>query len=98
MANDSAGRAVALICRLAISGFILAYVLTLALFLTGIFGWFRSPQGLLAGVFLLLLGLPWNQLIDRVPESIRPFLAAAALLLNLAILLALCDRFHASTR
>jgi hypothetical protein len=55
-----------------------------------------TPDGTAAR--LLLLGLPWNQLIDRMPESIRPFLAAAAPLLNLAILLALCDRFHASTR
>ena len=83
-----------LACRIATWGFLLAYAAALFLFLAGTFGWFGSPQGPLAGVFLIPLGLPWNQLIDRVPELLRPYLAAAAPLLNLAILKAICLRLH----
>lgn len=83
-----------LLCRLAVWGFLLAYVLALLLYLVGTFGWFGSPKGPLAGVFLVPLGLPWNQLIDWIPEALRPFAAATAPLLNLAILKAICSRLH----
>jgi hypothetical protein len=86
----------ALACRLIIWGFAAAYVIALFLFLVGTFGWFGSETGPLAGVFLMPLGLPWNQLLGSAPEPLRPFLAAAAPLLNLAILKAICLRLHGS--
>lgn len=83
-------------CRIVTWAFLGLYVLALLLFLVGTFGWFGSPQGPLAGVFLAPLGLPWNLLLDPVPEAIRPWLAATAPLLNFTILKALCARFHGS--
>lgn len=88
----------AAVCRLASWGFGLAYLAALILFLVGTFGLFGSPQGSLAGVFLIALGLPWNQLVDWAHDPVRPVLAAAAPLLNLLILLALCARLHPSGR
>jgi hypothetical protein len=84
----------AVICSWVIKIFVLAYIVALLLFLIGTFGWFGSPKGPLAGVFLIPLGLPWNQLLVGFPETLRPWLAAAAPLLNLAILRALCARLH----
>lgn len=86
------------LCRIMLWGFGLAYAAALALFLIGTFGLFGSPQGPLAGVFLIPLGLPWNRLLEWAPDSVRPMLAAAAPLLNLAILRALCTRLHPSNR
>lgn len=86
----------AAVCRFATWGFALAYFAALILFLVGMFGLFGSPQGPLAGVFLIPLGLPWNQVIDWASDPLRPVLAAAAPLLNLAILRALCARLHPS--
>jgi hypothetical protein len=85
------------LCRFLLWGFGLAYVLALLLFLVGTFGWFGSETGPLAGVFLIPLGLPWNQLIDWAPDGLRPVLAAAAPLLNLAVLKALCARLSPSS-
>jgi hypothetical protein len=82
------------ICRFIVRGFLLVYVAALVLFLAGTFGWFGSPQGPLAGVFLVPLGLPWNLLLDWADDPLRAVLAAAAPLLNLAILKALCVRLH----
>jgi len=86
------------VCRIATWGFGLAYLAALALLLIGTYGLFGSPQGPLSGIFLIPLGLPWNQLIDWAPDPVRPVLAAAAPLLNLLILLALCARLHPSGR
>jgi len=45
-------------------------------------------------VFLLPLGLPWNRLIDGAPDVLRPWLAAAAPLLNLLMIWAGCRALH----
>jgi hypothetical protein len=84
----------ALVCSWVLKIFIGAYVVALLLFLIGTFGWFGSPQGPLAGVFLVPLGLPWNLLLDWAGDPLRAGMAAAAPLLNLAILRALCARRH----
>jgi drug/metabolite transporter superfamily protein YnfA len=68
---------------------IVLYLLALALFLIGNFGLFGSEQGPLAGVFLVPLGLPWTWLVDAFPEPLWPWLAAAAPLVNIAILFVL---------
>ncbi|HRD98420.1 MAG TPA: hypothetical protein PLA97_18720 [Rubrivivax sp.] len=40
-------------CRLTLVGLSVLYAVALALFLVGAYGWFGSPQGPLAGVFLI---------------------------------------------
>ncbi len=69
---------------------VLLYVLAFLLFLIGTFGWFGQPRDPLAGVFLIPLGLPWNQLIDALPDPLRAWAAAGAPLVNIAILAGLC--------
>ena len=66
------------------------YLVALALLLIGTFGLFGQERDPLSGVFLLPLGLPWNLLVDLAPEPAWPWLAAAAPLLNLVILMAVC--------
>jgi hypothetical protein len=56
-----------------------------ALYLVGTYGWFGSPQGPLAGVFLVPLGLPWILWLDVLPSA-----AIAAPALNLGLLWGLC--------
>jgi len=71
-------------------GFALLYAAAFALFLIGTYGWFGSPQGPLAGVFLMPLGLPWILWLDALPESLRLAAAVAAPALNLLLLWGLC--------
>jgi hypothetical protein len=85
----------AVVCSWVVKVFILAYVVALVLFLVGIFGWFGSPKGPLVGVFLVPLGLPWNQLLGSAPDTFRPWLAVATPLANIAILKAICARLPA---
>lgn len=66
------------------------YILALALFGIGTLGLFGSEPGPLAGVFLVPLGLPWNQMLDVFPVAALPWLAASAPLANLILLWALC--------
>jgi hypothetical protein len=73
-------------------GFAALYALAFALFLIGTYGWFGSPQGPLAGVFLVPLGTPWVLGLDVVPERLRATAAAAAPALNLLLLWTLCRR------
>lgn len=78
------------ICRYLLIVFAALYATALALFLVGSYGWFGSPQGPLAGVFLLPLGLPWIRWLDGLPSGLRPVAAIAAPALNLLLLWGLC--------
>jgi hypothetical protein len=77
-------------CWAAVIVFALLYASAIALLLIGTFGWFGNERDPLAGVFLAPLGWPWNRLVDFAPESLWPWLAAAAPVVNLAILALLC--------
>lgn len=77
-------------CRWIAIVFAVLYVLAFALFLIGTYGWFGSPRGPLAGVFLMPLGLPWNLWLDALPPTIGSVAAVAAPALNLLLLWALC--------
>ncbi len=68
------------------------YAVALFVFLTGTFGWFGQDTDPLSGVFLLPLGLPWVLAVEAAPETVRPWLAVIAPLLNLAILILVCRR------
>jgi len=77
-------------CRRIVIAFATLYALAFVLFLIGSYGWFGSPQGPLAGVFLMPLGLPWNHWLDALPPAVRPAAAVLAPALNLLLLWGLC--------
>jgi hypothetical protein len=77
-------------CRLIVIILAVSYAAALSLFLIGTFGWFGSPQGPLAGIFLMPLGLPWILWLDGLPPVSRPASAIVAPALNLLLLWGLC--------
>ncbi|NEX22036.1 hypothetical protein G3480_17275 [Thiorhodococcus mannitoliphagus] len=66
------------------------YLLALTVFVVGTFGFFGQVRDPLSGVSLIPLGMPWNWMIDLLPEPLWPWLAAAAPSINLGILWMLC--------
>lgn len=80
------------VCSYIVWGFIILYIGALFLLLIGTFGWFGQERDPLSGVFLLPLGLPWNQFLGALDDSLRPWATAAAPILNIAILKFLCAR------
>lgn len=85
------------LCRGVLAAFLLLYVLSLILFVIGTFGLFGSPKGPLAGVFLVILGLPWTPLLDFVPDSFGLWTGLLVPALN-AVALALVCRLGAGRR
>jgi hypothetical protein len=77
-------------CRIALAAFAVLYAAALALYAIGALGLFGSPQGPLAGVFLVPLGLPWILMLDGPPEAALPWLGALAPLVNLGLIALLC--------
>lgn len=80
------------LCKLAVGIFLAAYILALFLFLVGTFGWFGETRDPLSGIFLIPLGLPWNLVIEGFPETLWPWLAAAAPAVNLLLFWLICGR------
>lgn len=78
------------LCRGVLTAFLVLYALALLLFAIGTFGLFGSPQGPLAGVLVVVLGLPWSPMLDAVPDPLRAGVAALAPALNAGILALLC--------
>ncbi len=78
------------LCAWAIRIAVAFYLVALALLLIGTFGLFGQERDPLAGVFLMPLGLPWSLWFDGLPESVLPFAAALAPLVNLTILRLVC--------
>ncbi len=78
------------ICRVILVVFGITYVIALGLFLVGTLGLFGSPSGPLAGVFLIPLGMPWVFMLESVSDTLKPWLAALAPGLNLAVLWLIC--------
>ena len=56
-------------CKILKWVFAAAYVVALFLFALGTWGWFGADRDPLAGVFVILLGLPWNLFIDSFPDG-----------------------------
>lgn len=77
-------------CRYILMAFAALYATAVALFLIGNFGWFGSPKGPLAGVFLVPLGVPWIWWLDGLPPRLLPAAAITAPALNLLLLWGLC--------
>jgi hypothetical protein len=73
----------------------LLYAAALGLWLVGTFGLFGQERDPLAAVFLAPLGWPWNTAVDLAPAPLRPGLAAAAPLANLALVALVCRGLRA---
>lgn len=78
------------LCRAIAGLFAIAWLAALGLFAIGTFGLFGAGRDPLSVVFLVPLGLPWILWVDGTPESLRPWLAALAPLVNIAILAFVC--------
>ena len=90
MAQGARGHARGRWCRWAIVGFAAFYLLSVLLLLIGTYGLFGAERDPLAGVFLLLPGLPWSFFTGVLPEAARGVAAVCAPAVNLALLAALC--------
>ncbi|MGP1358797.1 hypothetical protein [Roseicyclus sp.] len=86
------------LCKIAAIVFAVLYAGAVFLFLVGTFGWFGQQRDPLSGVFLIPLGLPWNRILDGLPEATLPWVGLLSPLLNLALLAALCRRLGAGRR
>jgi hypothetical protein len=74
-------------CKAVIAIFAVLYVMALALLAVGTFGLFGSERDPLAGVFVLLLGMPWNRgLSGGLFKAALPWVAIATPPVNLALL------------
>jgi len=81
-------------CTILVSGFVALYVLALGGLIIGTFGFFGSARDPLSGLFLIPLGLPWVLAVDRFSETQWAWLAAAAPLINILVLLLICRRLN----
>jgi len=79
-----------MICKIAVIGFVVLYLIALGLLAIGTFGLFGQEPDALAGVFVVPLGLPWVKFVDLAPERAWPVLAALTPAINLAIIWAIC--------
>lgn len=77
-------------CRIGVVIFSFLYVCAVAIFLTGVFGWFGAERDALSVIYLFQLGLPWIWMVTWVDERILPWLAVVAPSVNLGILVLLC--------
>ncbi|MGX1096920.1 hypothetical protein [Amorphus sp. MBR-141] len=79
-----------IVCRLTVVFLAVLYGLALALLAVGLFGLFGNPPDPLAGIYVILLGVPWSLLLDDVPDAWAPWAAGLAPLVNIALVAALC--------
>lgn len=77
-------------CQWAIGIVGVFYLVALALFLIGTFGFFGQEPDPLSGIFLVPLGLPWVLWLEGFSDSLKPWLAALSPLLNIVVLAAGC--------
>jgi hypothetical protein len=78
------------LCRMVVRGFALLYLAALAYTGVSATGWFDFAPAPLAGVFLVVLGLPWTLAAAWFPDSWQPLVAAAAPLVTLLVLWTYC--------
>lgn len=80
------------LCRLTVVGLAILYGLALAFLAVGLFGLLGNPPDSLAGIYVILLGVPWSLSLDALPEAWGPWTAGLAPLVNIALVAALCRR------
>ena len=78
------------VCRWITVAFAVLYSAALLLLAFGTFGWMGVERDPLAAVYLVPLGLPWNRFLDGFPAGWLPWLAAAAPLVNLLLMVLIC--------
>lgn len=83
------------ICRLTANAYLALALAAMAILLVGTYGLFGQDRDPLAGVYVVVLGMPWVRFADLGPEAACPWFALATPLVNVAILRALCARFAA---
>ena len=79
-------------CKWFIGMFVVLYALALALLAIGMFGLFGQPLEPLAGIYVILLGIPWSMAIIPAPPLLSPWLGALAPMVNLGLFIWLCRR------
>lgn len=78
------------LCRILVWGFALLWALAVGLLVVGTYGLFGQPQDPLAGVFVVLLGAPWVQMLSTNLGLASPVVGVLAPGVNLLILVTLC--------
>ena len=78
------------LCRITVRAFGLLYLAVLALQGISALGWFGFAPKPLAGVFLVVIGLPWTLAAAWFPDSVQPLVAALAPLATLVLLWTYC--------
>lgn len=73
-----------------VRSFALLYLAALAYTAVSATGWFDFAPAPLAGVFLVVLGLPWTLAAAWFPDHWQPLVAAAAPLVTLVALWSYC--------
>ncbi|MBW6419688.1 hypothetical protein [Celeribacter sp. PS-C1] len=69
--------------------FAATYLFALAILVIGTLGLFGQEKDPLSGIFVVMLGAPWNRLADLFPPNVMPLVAALTPLVNLGILVSL---------
>lgn len=77
-------------CRMVVRAFGLLYLGTLAFTGVAALGWFDFAPTPLAGVFLVVIGLPWTLAAAWFPDPLQPLVAAIAPLATLTLLWTWC--------
>lgn len=78
------------LCRMVVRTFALLYLAALAFTGLSALGWFDFAPPPLAGVFLVVIGLPWTLAAAWFPDPLQPVVAAVAPLVTLVLLWAWC--------
>lgn len=78
------------LCRMMVRAFALLYLAALAFTGISALGWFDFARPALAGVFLVVIGLPWTLAAAWFPDPLQPLVAALAPLVTLVLLWTWC--------
>jgi hypothetical protein len=80
------------LCRMVVRAFGLLYLAALAFTGISALGWFDFAPAPLAGVFLVVIGLPWTLAAALFPDQWQSLVAALAPLVSLVLLWTYCHR------
>ena len=78
------------LCRMVVRAFGLLYLSALAFTGINALGWFGFAPAPLAGVFLVVIGLPWTLAAAWFPDQLQPLVAVLAPLVTLVLMWTYC--------
>jgi hypothetical protein len=81
-----------MLCRIVVIGFAVLWALSVAILAVGTFGWFGQERDPLSGIYVVLLGSPWVQLIGSAGVA-SPLVGIFAPGVNLLCLVLVCRMF-----